>query len=86
MDLTSRFISGNFDHEFFLQYPVTNENENAMDLVHFPSRMICLFDNATGMIDLRYWYEGEEVIDGPFLIVSEPVEILVTSETAAMAA
>jgi hypothetical protein len=85
MDLTSRFISGDFDHEFFLQYSFTSDNENAMDLVHIPSATICLFDEASGTIDLRHWYQGEVVTDSSFLIVSEPVEILVTSEIATIA-
>ncbi len=86
MDLASRFISGDFDHEFFLQYSCTSDNENAMDLVHIPSATICLFDEASGTIDLRHWYQGEEVADSSFLIILEPVEILVTAESPSIAA
>lgn len=86
MDLTSKFISGDFDHEFFLQFSCASENENAMDLVHIPSATICLFDDASDTIDLRHWYQGEEVAESSFLIILEPVEILVTGETSAMAA
>ena len=57
MNLGFRFLSGNFDEEFYFQNSVLSERENAMDLIHIPTGFLCLFDDDAGMIDLGNWYE-----------------------------
>ena len=57
INLGFRFLSGNFDEEFYFQNSVLSERENAMDLIHIPTGFLCLFDDDAGMIDLGNWYE-----------------------------
>jgi len=59
MELGWRFLSGLFDEEFGFQESISSSIEGALDIVHRPSGLICLFDDSVGSVNLAEWFETE---------------------------
>lgn len=59
-ELTRRFLQGRNNLEFYFRESLVSEQPDAIDLVHIPTGLVCLYDDETNSINLSTWYEEAE--------------------------
>ena len=56
-ELTRRFLQGRNNLEFYFRESLVSEQPDAIDLVHIPTGLVCLYDDETHSVNLSTWYE-----------------------------
>lgn len=56
-ELTRRFLQGRNNLEFYFRESLVSEQPDAIDLVHIPTGLVCLFDDETNSVNLSTWYD-----------------------------
>ncbi|NDH68367.1 MAG: hypothetical protein EBY22_10810 [Gammaproteobacteria bacterium] len=56
-ELTRRFLQGRNNLEFYFRESLVSEQPDAIDLVHIPTGLVCLYDDETRSVNLSTWYE-----------------------------